>query len=112
VMCQFANPTVQCICDLLTHATGYEVSIGDVNKIGDRIINLKRAFNNRMGITREDDRLPKLILTPLTEGGTLGKVPDFDRQLREYYEHRRWDWLTGKPANEKIKGLELSDTQS
>jgi len=110
VMCQFANPTVQCVCDLLTYAMGYEVSIGEVNKVGERIFNLKRAFNNRMGITREDDRLPNLILTPLTEGGTLGNVPDFDRQLREYYEHRGWDWLTGKPTKEKIEELGLPDT--
>lgn len=109
IMCQMANPTVQCICDLLTYATGYKVSVGDVNKIGDRLFNLKRAFNNRMGITRDDDRLPKLVLTPLREGGTLGNVPDFDKQLREYYKYRRWDWPSGKPTREKLEELELLD---
>ena len=83
------------------------MNVSEVNKIGDRIFNLKRIFNNRMGVTRKDDRLPKLILTPLKEGGTLGNVPDFDKQLREYYEHRRWDWLSGKPMKEKLQELEL-----
>ena len=109
VMCQFANPTIQCICDLLTYATGYEVDISELDEIGDRIFNLKRIFNNRMRITREDDRLPKLILTPLKEGGTLGNVPDFDMQLKEYYKHRSWSWLTGKPTKEKLKELGLLD---
>ena len=109
IMCQFANPTVQSVCDLLTYATGYKVSISEVNKIGERIFNLKRAFNNRMGITREDDTLPKLILTPLSEGGTLGNVPDFDKQSREYYKYRKWDWLSGKPTREKLEELELLD---
>ena len=109
VMCQISSPPVQCICDLLTYATGNKVSVSEVDKIGDRIFNLKRAFNNRMGITREDDRLPKLILTPLSEGGTFGNVPDFDKQLREYYKYRRWDWLSGKPTREKLEELELLD---
>jgi len=109
IMCQCANPTVTSICKLLTYATGYEVKVSEVNKIGDRIFNLKRIFNNRMGVTRKDDRLPRLIMTPLKEGGTLGNVPDFDKQLREYYRHRQWDWLSGKPTKEKLKELELTN---
>lgn len=110
VMCQFANLEAQSICDLLSYATGFEVGVGDVNAIGERIFNLKRAFNNSMGIRREDDTIPKLILTPLSDGGTMGKTPDFNKQIREYYKLRDWDWNSGKPSRKKLQELGLTET--
>ena len=113
VMCQFANLEVRSICDLLSYATGLKVGVDGIDATGERIFNLKRAFNNRMGTRREDDTIPKLILTPLSDGGTQGRIPDFERQMREYYELRGWDWSTGKPSRERLEELglaEISDT--
>ncbi|MBC8372423.1 MAG: aldehyde ferredoxin oxidoreductase, partial [Planctomycetes bacterium] len=77
--------------------------------IGERIWNLKRALNNRLGLARKDDRLPKLLLTPLEEGGTEGHVPDLELMLREYYQAREWDWETGKPSREKLLALDMGE---
>jgi len=107
IVCYFSNAPVQSYIDLLAAATGWEVTPDDILLAGERIWNLKRAFNNRLGLTRADDRLPQLFLQPLSEGGTQGHVPDLELMLREYYDARNWDWETGKPSRGKLVGLGL-----
>ncbi|HIC93654.1 MAG TPA: aldehyde:ferredoxin oxidoreductase, partial [Anaerolineae bacterium] len=86
---------------------GWEVGLDEAMAIGERIWNLKRVLNFRLGLRREDDRLPKLLLKPLEEGGTEGHVPDLERMLEEYYEARDWDRGMGQPSREKLEGLGL-----
>lgn len=107
VMCIFNNAPAQYHADLLNAATGRQETLDSLLHIGERIWNLKRAFNNRLGLTRADDRLPQLLLQPLSEGGTQGHVPDLDLMLGEYYEARDWDPETGKPNREKLEELGL-----
>jgi len=38
----------------------------------------------------------------------MGKTPDFNKQIRDYYKLRDWDWNTGKPGKEKLEELELT----
>jgi len=78
-------------------------------EIGERIFNLKRALNIRLGYRREGERLPKLLRQSLSEGGTEGFVPDEELLLREYYEARDWDPDTGKPSKRKLEALGLSE---
>ena len=107
IVCYFSNAPVQSYVDLLAAATGWEVTPDDILLVGERIWNLKRAFNHRLGLTRAHDRLPKLLLQPLAEGGTQGHVPDLELMLREYYQARDWDWETGKPSRGKLEELGL-----
>jgi aldehyde:ferredoxin oxidoreductase len=78
-------------------------------KFGERSWNLKRAINNRMGLTRANDKLPEALLTPFPDGGSEGFVPDIDAMLGAYYQHRGWDAMTGKPSREKLVELGLGD---
>ena len=61
-----------------------------------------------MGVTREDDRLPKRILAPLGEGAAAGSVPDVEKLLQEYYEIRGLD-SKGKPKKEVLIEAGLGD---
>jgi aldehyde:ferredoxin oxidoreductase len=63
-----------------------------------------------MGLTRENDKLPKALLEPFPDGGSAGFVLDFDAMLSAYYEARGWDVETGKPLREKLLELGLTDT--
>ena len=76
---------------------------------GERGWNIKRAINNRMGLTRANDKLPKAFLEPYKEGGAEGFVPDFAEMLNAYYEARGWDKESGKPSKEKLIELGLDD---
>jgi len=78
--------------------------------VGDRIINLERAFNLREGKGRRDDTLPKRILTePLKTRGADGEgqlVSHQDEFLDKYYELRGWS-REGVPTPQKLKDLGL-----
>jgi aldehyde:ferredoxin oxidoreductase len=109
VMCIFANVEPKEKVALINAACGLDWSVGDMMKFGERSWNLKRAINNRMGLTRANDKLPKALLTPYPDGGSQGFVPDIQGMLSAYYEARGWDEKTGKPLREKLSGLGMKE---
>jgi aldehyde:ferredoxin oxidoreductase len=109
VMCIFANVDPQMQVDLVNAACGYDWTLTDMLKCGERGWNIKRAINNRMGLTRANDKLPKAFLQPYNEGGAAGFVPDLPAMLEAYYEARGWDKGSGKPSKEKLIELGLEE---
>ena len=109
IMCHFALPPFKDTIKALEYATGWDYSIDDAMKVGTRITNIKRLINMNLGLTRKNDRLPKIISLKLHEGGTKGKIPNLDLQLQEYYKLRQWDSETGKPLPDLLEDLELSE---
>ena len=109
VTCIFSNAPATDYIELLNAATGRSLDTAAALEVGERIFNLKRALNVRLGYTREGERLPKLLRQSLSEGGTEGFVPDEELLLREYYEVRDWDPDTGKPSKRKLETLGLSE---
>ncbi len=109
VMCIFANVAPQMQVDLINAACGYHWTVEDMMAVGERGWNMKRAINNRMGLSAENDRLPKALLQPLASGGSEGFVPDIQGMLYAYYEARGWDLETGYPSREKLSSLGLDD---
>ncbi|MEP6895959.1 MAG: aldehyde ferredoxin oxidoreductase family protein [Chloroflexota bacterium] len=94
---------------LINAACGYDWTVADMMKAGERAWNLKRAINNRMGLNASNDKLPKALLEPALDGGSEGFVPDIQAMLLAYYEARGWDKETGKPLREKLIELGLDD---
>lgn len=85
--------------DMIRVTTGNkEFDIQELLSCGNRITLLKRTINVLLGMRKEDDRLPKRILTPLAPDGT---VPDLERMLEEYYALRGLDEL-GRPKKETL----------
>src|SRR5690349_3012557 len=109
VMCIFANVEPEMQVKLINAACGLDWTIEDMMKAGERAWNLKRALNNRMGLTRANDKLPKALLEPFPDGGSAGFVLDFEAMLSAYYEARGWDMETGKPSREKLMELGLDE---
>ncbi|MFN2217133.1 MAG: aldehyde ferredoxin oxidoreductase family protein, partial [Anaerolineae bacterium] len=66
IMCMFANPTPPLFAKLLSDATGLPPDIVWWQQTGERIFDLKRAFNNRLGVKRGNDRLPERLLIPMS----------------------------------------------
>jgi len=106
-LCQFSPLPASMIARGLTAITGNPFGTMDLLTFGERSLNLKRAINNRLGVTRADDALPRIVRQALTEGATAGIEPDMDLMLTEFYEVSQWDWETGKPAREKLVELGL-----
>jgi len=109
LLCKFAPLSLTQIAEMLSSITGWEYTPADINTAGERSVNIKRAINNKLGVKREDDRLPSVNTAALKEGSTADRVPDMDLMLKDYYEFRKWDWSTGKPTKEKLIELGLED---
>ncbi len=96
---------------LMEAVTGLSYTPEDVEKVGERINNLARAFNVREGFTRADDTFPERLMTePLKAGASKGHLiskEDLNTMLDEYYTVRGWDIKTGIPKKEKLIELGL-----
>jgi aldehyde:ferredoxin oxidoreductase len=117
VLCQFVyGPAWQVYgpkeqAELMRATTGWEWTVDDVQKIGERRLNMLRAFNAREGVGRERDTLPKRIYDePLTGGASNGVAvtrEEVEQALDMYYEMCGWDVATGKPTPAKLEELGL-----
>ncbi|MFC1992071.1 aldehyde ferredoxin oxidoreductase family protein, partial [Chloroflexota bacterium] len=81
-----------------------------LRQVGERILNLERAFNVRQGFGRKEDTLPQRMLTePLHTREAPGEgqiVRNQDNFLDNYYQLRGWT-EEGIPSPEKLKELGL-----
>jgi aldehyde:ferredoxin oxidoreductase len=109
VMCTFANLPPETILDLINAACDLNWTIQDMLRCGERAWNLKRVINNRLGLTRVNDKLPKPLMRPLLDAPEemKGFIPDIEAMLETYYQVRGWDPATGKPTPDKLKLLGL-----
>ncbi|MFX1501539.1 MAG: aldehyde ferredoxin oxidoreductase family protein [Promethearchaeota archaeon] len=107
IMCSFCNPLPSEVAALIEHSIGFKFGIDEIKLYGERILNMKRMFNIKMGLTQKDDRLPQILLRPFSEGGSKGRSPNFEKLKELFYKYRDWDPTTGKPSNNKIKSLNI-----
>jgi len=85
------------IAKVYTAVTGWKTNHLELLRCGERIWNLKRMFNVKMGATNKDDTLPRRFLEePLSEGPIAGKTVPLKPMLEEYYKLRGWN-SEGKP---------------
>lgn len=111
VICKFTNMGVaeEYFARTLTAVTGVQYATGDLIRLGERVWNLERLYNNREGFTRKDDCLPpRLLEDPVAAGPSQGWVSKLPPMLDEYYRARNWD-QNGVPRPAKLAELELDD---
>ena len=98
---------------LMEAVTGLKFTPEDVQRVGERINNVAKAFNMRQGLTKTDDTLPKRLMEePLKAGESKGHMisrAELDQMLTEYYKERGWDPVSGTPTKEKLQSLGLED---
>jgi aldehyde:ferredoxin oxidoreductase len=100
------------MAEALSGVTGETYSVQDILEIGARAHTLARLFNLREGFTAEDDRLPRRVMEPFTEGPIAGSEiteEELSWCLHRYYELMGWDRETGEPTDECLRELELDD---
>jgi len=93
-------PQLQAACD-------ESYTTEELEKIGERIWNMEREFNNAAGFTAKDDNLPKRLLTEAAKTGPgKGSVSKLAEMLPKYYDVRGWD-PEGRPTADTKKRLGL-----
>ncbi|KXB08023.1 hypothetical protein AKJ56_01985 [candidate division MSBL1 archaeon SCGC-AAA382N08] len=101
------------LSDFYKSVTGFEINKTELEKIGERIVNVERAFNLREGLTKEDDTLPtRFLKEPMPSGNAKGQTVDLESMLNRYYNLRDWDENTGFPKAEKFEELGLEKMNS
>ncbi len=90
-------------------ATGFEMDADAYMETGERLLQLKRLYNAKVGMRRKDDALPHRLLTlGQPDGGAAGVVPDMDIMLPELYRLRGWD-DDGVPTPETVKRFGIEE---
>jgi len=101
--------TLRELVELVRAITGWETSLWELLKLGERRVAMFRAFNVREGFTKEDDWLPERMFEGLLTGPRKGQKVDKDK-LREaidlYYEMAGWN-KDGVPTKGKLAELDL-----
>ncbi|MEM1514860.1 MAG: aldehyde ferredoxin oxidoreductase family protein [Candidatus Bathyarchaeia archaeon] len=104
----FGGVSLRVLAKLHTAVTGWETTLDELMRAGERIWILQRIFNVRMGVRRKDDALPKRFLEePLSEGAAKGQIVNLEPMLDEYYVERGLD-SNGIPKREKVMELGLN----
>ena len=103
----------QDLLQIFNAITGAGMTLDEFFKVGERVYNVEKAFNTRLGLSRADDKPPyKYLNVPVPAGpakGEIVSIKDFNKMLDEYYEAREWDKKTSYPTEEKLRKLGLDD---
>jgi len=90
--------------------TGWDVTVEELERVGERVINLERSFNVREGVRRAADVLPwRVMHEPIPDGPSAGMYcppPELAAMLDRYYSIRGWDG-DGVPTQERLAALGL-----
>jgi aldehyde:ferredoxin oxidoreductase len=97
--------------EMVTAATGVEVTSSELMLAGRRIVTLERLFNVREGADRRLDDLPyRLMNEPLRSGppkGFMNSRSELDEMLDRYYDLHGWDIRTSLPKKTTLRELDL-----
>jgi aldehyde:ferredoxin oxidoreductase len=100
------------VARIYTMTTGIEITPEELTAVGERVCNLKKAFNIREGWKREDDWLPgRVFADPIPDGPGKGVhlTPDeLNYLIDDYYQARGWTAEGLIPA-QKLIDLDLAD---
>jgi len=113
-MCLFvywAFPNIDPIAEFMGAVTGWDVTNEELLETGERISNLRQAFNIREGLNPLKFKIPDRVLgrPPKKEGPVAGITIDEDTMIREYLTAMDWDLKTAKPSKKKLQELGLED---
>ncbi|MBI3630624.1 MAG: aldehyde ferredoxin oxidoreductase family protein [Candidatus Rokubacteria bacterium] len=95
--------------------TGWNMSLYELMKVGERNNTLARLFNIREGFTPADDVLPQRLHEGIGNGPLKGERVDPDQFFaarRVYYQMAGWDPETGQPTPAKLAELGLEEARA
>lgn len=101
---------LQPLVDYINAVTGWNMSLYEAMRVGERNNTLARLFNAREGFTPADDVLPDRLHEGIGNGPLQGERIERDEFLRArdlYYRMAGWDPETGRPTEARLAELDL-----
>ncbi|MBN1267619.1 MAG: aldehyde ferredoxin oxidoreductase family protein [Anaerolineales bacterium] len=112
VICHFYPYRYQNLLEAFQAAAGWEnLSIDEINTVGQRIITMARLFVLREGGSHADDNLTDRALYPLPDGPIAGrtiKKTDLEEGIQQYFKLIGWD-TDGVPTRSCLEELSVVD---
>jgi aldehyde:ferredoxin oxidoreductase len=97
------------LVETIRAVTGWHSTLWELLKVGERRLNLLRAFNAREGVGSEADTMPPKIHIPLAGGASDGVFvtpEEVETAKSLYYQMAGWD-EKGRPTRAKLEELAL-----
>ena len=94
--------------DIVNGVTGWGLSVEELEKVGERAMDMARVFNAREGQTAKDDISAPRFHEGFTFGPREGQHIDRDEladQKKKYYERMDWDPEMGVPTKARLESL-------
>lgn len=111
VVCAFYPYNYLHLAEAVSGATGQDYTPAEILRVGERAQHLCRLFNLREGLTAADDRLPKRIMQPFTDGPAAGveiSEANLLRARQQWYGLMGWS-PEGAPTPERLAELGLTE---
>jgi aldehyde:ferredoxin oxidoreductase len=114
-LCSFGNMPAadpgKYIAGFMSAVTGWDRSMDELLKIGERIANMRHVFNLREGINPLKWKVhPRIIgKPPQKEGPLAGVTADIEAQVYWNLGALDWDRITTTPSRKKLLELGLDD---
>ena len=101
----------QFIPEFLSAVTGWSMDTEECYRIGERIADIRHAFNLREGLNPLRFHVPDRILgiPAQTQGNVRGVSVDLDAQVRDYCAAMEWDPVTAVPSRQRLLSLGLHE---
>jgi aldehyde:ferredoxin oxidoreductase len=93
ILCRFYRDLITWddLHQIIEAACGLPFTKSKLKKIASGIVNLGRSFNQKEGLTKSEDRLPKRFFREVIGDSAKSMRPeDLELMLKEYYELRGW----------------------
>ncbi|MBI3762218.1 MAG: aldehyde ferredoxin oxidoreductase family protein [Chloroflexi bacterium] len=107
-VCKFATfaESLDTFAKQYSTVTGNPMDVDGLLKVGERVYNLERYYNNLAGFREGSDYLPERFLNEPSNGpGSKGQVCELEPMLKDYYQER--GWVNGVVPESKLKELEI-----
>jgi aldehyde:ferredoxin oxidoreductase len=104
-------PHTDVLLAFINAVTGWGMTLDEILAVGERVANLRQAFNVREGLNPLEWKVSGRLegRPPLTAGPLAGVTIDQDLINREFLEAMDWDLKTAKPSRAKLLELGLGD---
>jgi aldehyde:ferredoxin oxidoreductase len=104
-------PHADAFIELVDAVTGWGLTREEVDRTGERIANIRQAFNVREGLNMLEFKIPDRIMgnPPKEQGPLAGVTLDKDLINREFLTAMDWDLKTARPSKNKLLEMDLED---
>lgn len=107
----YTSMHVPFVPEFLSAVTGQPFTVDDMLRVGERIANIRQAFNVRAGINAVTQPIPARAygIPPLSDGPTAGITVQIEQMTREHLDEMGWTRDAAIPRRETLERLGLPD---